>query len=143
MAWNIGGSPVQGHLPVIRSLPNVASAVGAGVTVYSRGRFCNEADTTPFLSVFTLCSHCEEVSEKYLDAFTAFSGSGIAFVSIGVCTHHLGVCTVYPSWRCTSLPFLYLQMSVILEAMADGGVLVGLPRAMAQKIAAYTMIVRW
>lgn len=32
-------------------------------------------------------------------------------------------------------------MSVILEAMADGGVLVGLPRAMSQKIAAYTMIV--
>lgn len=110
VAWSISGSPVQGHLPVIRSLPNAAASVRAGVTVYSRGHYCNESDAAPFLSVFTLCSHCEEVSEKDLDAFTTFSGCGITF------------------------------MSVILEAMADGGVLVGLPRAMAQRIAAYTMI---
>ena len=32
-------------------------------------------------------------------------------------------------------------MGMALEAMADGGVLVGIPRSMADKIAAYTMIV--
>jgi len=32
-------------------------------------------------------------------------------------------------------------MAVALEAMADGGVLVGIPRPMAQRIAAYTMMV--
>ena len=83
MAWNISGSPVQGHLPVIRSLPNVAASVRAGVSAYSRGHYCNESDAIPFLSVFTLCSHCEEVAEEYLDTFKAFSGSGIAFVSTG------------------------------------------------------------
>lgn len=48
-----------------------------------------------------------------------------------------------PRMTQNSLPWLlpHPQMSVILEAMADGGVLVGLPRSMAQKIAAYTMIV--
>ena len=35
----------------------------------------------PFLTLFSLISHCEEVEEKYMNAFTAFSGSGIAFVS--------------------------------------------------------------
>ena len=32
-------------------------------------------------------------------------------------------------------------MSVVLEGMADGGVFVGIPRAMAQRIAAHTMMV--
>ena len=55
--------------------------VRAGVTVYTRGTFCNDADLGPFLSVFSLCGHCEEIPEKHIDAFTAFSGSGVAFVS--------------------------------------------------------------
>ena len=100
----MGGSPISGHLPVIRCLPTVASSgettspflrsefvlghrlprvmiVRAGVTVYTRGTFCNDADLGPFLSVFSLCGHCEEIPEKHIDAFTAFSGSGVAFVS--------------------------------------------------------------
>ena len=32
-------------------------------------------------------------------------------------------------------------MSVVLEGMADGGVFVGIPRAMAQRVAAHTMMV--
>lgn len=79
--WNIGGSPIMGHLPVIRCIPNMASSVRAGVTVYTKGKYCNESDVKPFLSLFTLCGYCEEVPEKFLDAFTAFSGSGVAFVS--------------------------------------------------------------
>ena len=71
----------MGHMPVIRCLPNLASCVRAGVTVYTKGKFCNETDVKPFLALFSLCGYCEEVSEKYLDAFTAFSGSGVAFVS--------------------------------------------------------------
>ena len=35
----------------------------------------------------------------------------------------------------------HTQMAMALEAMADGGVLVGIPRTMAQKVAAYTMMV--
>ena len=81
IAWNIGGSPIVGHLPIIRCLPNVACAVRAGVTVYSRGKYCNDTDTKPFTSLFSLLGYCEEVEEQYMDAFTALSGSGIAYVS--------------------------------------------------------------
>ena len=80
VSWQITGYPVKGHLPVIRCVPTVGSSVRAGVTVYTRGRYCNEGDTGPFLTLFSLVSHCEEMAEKYMDAFTAFTGSGIAFV---------------------------------------------------------------
>ena len=47
---------------------------------------------------------------------------------------------------CTSEVYQFvlvaLQMAVALEALADGGVLVGIPRPMAQRIAAYTMMVQ-
>ena len=81
ISWIMGGSAISGHLPVVRCLPTVASSVRAGVTVYTRGRFCNDADVKPFLTLFSLVGHCEEVPEKLQDSFAAFSGSGIAFVS--------------------------------------------------------------
>ena len=89
----------MGHLPVVRCLPNIASCVQAGITAYTRGKFCNETDTKPFLTLFSMCGHCEEVQEKYLDAFTAFSGSGVAFVS-----------QYFYKWgrKGGPLPFLYL-----------------------------------
>ena len=81
ISWSMGVSSVSGHLPVIRSLPTVASSVRAGITAYCRGKFCNEADVKPFVTLFSLCGHVEEVPEKYLDAITSVSGSGLAFVS--------------------------------------------------------------
>ena len=77
----MGGSAISGHLPVVRCLPTVASAVRSGVTVYTRGRFCNDADVKPFITLFSLVGHCEEVAEKLQDSFSGFSGAGIAFVS--------------------------------------------------------------
>ena len=76
-----GGPPAMGHLPVIRCMPTLPSSVGAGMTTYARGKFCSEADAKPFVTLFSLCGHCEEVPEKYMNAFATF-GSGIAFVSL-------------------------------------------------------------
>ncbi|XP_041346752.1 LOW QUALITY PROTEIN: pyrroline-5-carboxylate reductase 3-like [Gigantopelta aegis] len=98
ISWNIGGSPMVGHLPVVRCLPTVACS--------GKVKIQNILE----MSYQCYCGYCEEVPEKYIDSFTAFSGSGVAF------------------------------MGMALEAMADGGVLVGIPRSMADKIAAYTMI---
>ena len=39
----------------------------------------------PFVTLFSLCGPVEEVPEKYLDAITSVSGSGLAFVSPFVC----------------------------------------------------------
>ncbi len=52
----------------------------SGVTVFSRGKYCNEEDIKPFLSLFSALGHCEEMEEKYMDAFVALTGSGLAFV---------------------------------------------------------------
>ena len=81
ISWMMGGSPVGGHLPVIRCIPTVASAIRAGISVFSRGKYSNDSDVKTFVSIFSLVGHCEEVPEKDIDAYTAFSGSGIAFVS--------------------------------------------------------------
>ncbi len=80
VSWQITGFPVKGHLPVIRCLPTLGTSINGGVTAYTKGRYCNEDDVDPFLSVFKLVSHCEEVEEKYMNIFAAF-GSGVAFVS--------------------------------------------------------------
>ena len=40
----------------------------------------HEADVKLFLTLFSLCGHCEEAPEKYLHAITSLSGSGTAFV---------------------------------------------------------------
>ena len=72
---------MMGHLPIIRCNPNMACEVRSCVTAYTRGKFCNEEDAKPFLTLFSALGHCEEVEEKYMDAFVAFAGSGLAFVS--------------------------------------------------------------
>lgn len=58
------------------------------------------------LGIFTSCGRCRFLDEKHFDACTALCGSGPAFVSL------------------------------VLEAMADGAVMMGLPRAEAQELAA-------
>jgi pyrroline-5-carboxylate reductase len=110
ISWSMGASSVSGHLPVIRSLPTIASSVRAGITAYCRGKFCNEADVKPFVTLFSLCGPVEDVPEKYLDAITSVSGSGLAFAAVG------------------------------LEGMADGAVLSGIPRHMALKFSAHAVM---
>lgn len=58
------------------------------------------------LAIFTSCGRCRFLDEKHFDACTAVAGSGPAFVAL------------------------------ILEAMADGGVMMGLPRLEALELAA-------
>lgn len=58
------------------------------------------------LSLFTPCGRVRFLDEKHFDACTALAGSGPAFVAL------------------------------VLEAMADGGVMMGLPRAEALELAA-------
>ena len=69
-------------MPVIRCLPNLGSATCSGVTPYTRGKFCNDVDLVPFLQLFSLVGHCEEVPERLMDPLSALSGSGIAFVRV-------------------------------------------------------------
>jgi len=69
-----------------------------------------EADRAIILKIFSSIGRCRFLDEKYFDACTALSGSGPAFACI------------------------------FLEAMADGGVMMGLPRPEALELAAQSAI---
>lgn len=73
-----------------------------------------ETDSAVILKIFSSIGRCRFLEEKHFDACTALSGSGPAFACI------------------------------FMEAMADGGVMMGLPRAEALELAAQSEIMyRW
>ncbi len=99
-----------GKQRVIRSMPNTPALVGAGAAAYARGSKATDADAQTARTILGAVGTVDEVQEKLLDAVTGLSGSG-------------------PAYGYT-----------IIEALADGGVLMGLPRATAIRLAAQTMI---
>lgn len=90
--------------PVVRAMPNTPCQVRAGMTVLCRGRHAQDLDLLVAREVFGAVGRCLELGEHYMDAVTGVSASGPAF--------------------------LYL----IMEALADGGVRVGLPRDVALEL---------
>lgn len=94
---------------LVRAMPNTPSLIGEGMTVLSPGPRSTDADLEAANAVFASVSRVRELEEKHLDAVTALSGSG-------------------PAFAC-----------VVLEALADGGVMMGLPRDVAVELAAQTM----
>lgn len=98
------------RLPVIRIMPNTPVAVGKGMTQYC----CNELVTADMLESFLQdmapCGKLDMLDESLIDAASALSGSGPAY------------------------------MYIFLEALADGAVACGIPRQKAMEYAAVTMI---
>ncbi|MDD5883270.1 MAG: pyrroline-5-carboxylate reductase [Firmicutes bacterium] len=97
------------QLPVIRIMPNTPTSVGKGVIPYCANDLVTEEMKGDWLEDMALCGLLDPLEERLMDAASALSGSGPAY--------------------------LYLM----LEAMADGGVACGLPRAKALDYAAMTM----
>lgn len=97
------------HQRVIRSMPNTPALVGTGAAAFSRGRSATADDAALAKKILGAVGTADEVSEKLLDAVTGLSGSGPAYVY------------------------------TVIEALADGGVLMGLPRATALTLAAQTV----
>ncbi len=95
---------------VIRSMPNTPALVGAGAAAFTRGSKASDVDADTARAILGAVGTVDEVSEKLLDAVTGLSGSGPAYVY------------------------------TMIEALADGGVLVGLPRATAVRLAAQTVL---
>jgi pyrroline-5-carboxylate reductase len=95
-------------IPVIRSMPNTPSMLGAGITALCRGRFVTEAQMAFASRIFETVGRTVVVDEKHMDAVTGLSASGPAFIYI------------------------------ILESLAEAGVKVGLPRDIATLLAAQT-----
>lgn len=95
-------------VPVIRAMPNTPSQLGAGIAALCRGRFVTGEQMQLAERIFATVGRTVVVDEKHMDAVTGLSGSGPAYVYI------------------------------ILEALAEAGVKVGLPRDTATLLAAQT-----
>lgn len=94
---------------VVRVMPNTAALVQKGASAYATGRGVTEKDVAAVEQIFTSVGRAYAVKESLLDAVTGLSGSGPAYV--------------------------YL----FIEALADGGVQMGLPRDLATKLAVQTV----
>lgn len=96
-------------LPVIRIMPNTPTAIGKGVIQYCCNDLVNASTLTGWLNDMRYCGLLDELEERLIDAASALSGSGPAY------------------------------MYVFLEALADGAVTCGIPRSKAYEYAAMTM----
>jgi pyrroline-5-carboxylate reductase len=95
---------------VVRAMPNTPVLVGAGATVICAGAHAGEADLVAAQRIFDSVGVTHVLDESLLDAATGLSGSGPAYIFL------------------------------IIEALADAGVKVGLPRYSAQALAAQTLL---
>ena len=95
---------------VVRAMPNTPALVGAGATAVSGGKHARPADLATARALFDAVGITIELDESQLDAVTGLSGSGPAYIFL------------------------------ILEALADAGVKVGLARRNAQRLAAQTVM---
>jgi pyrroline-5-carboxylate reductase len=67
-------------VPVIRVMPNTPALIGAGAAALARGRYAKESHEKTAQAIFETVGTAVAVSEKNMDAVTALSGSGPAYV---------------------------------------------------------------
>lgn len=95
---------------VIRVMPNTPALVGAGASAFALGKTATGADGELTKKLLSAVGSAFQVKESLLDAVTGLSGSGPAYVY------------------------------QFIEALSDGGVASGLPRDIATKLAAQTVL---
>ncbi len=69
-----------GEAPVIRAMPNTPAAIGEGATAIARGRFAKDDHLATALNILSTVGRVIVVEESQMDAVTAVSGSGPAYV---------------------------------------------------------------
>ncbi|XP_037966047.2 pyrroline-5-carboxylate reductase isoform X1 [Plutella xylostella] len=114
VAMGVSIATIEKNLPkearVIRVMPNTPALVQQGAAALSRGSRATAADAELTARLFRAVGTCDEVPEYQMDAVTALSGSGPAYIYM------------------------------LIESLADGGVRCGLPRDLALRLAAQTTL---
>jgi pyrroline-5-carboxylate reductase len=96
--------------PIIRTMPNMAVAIGEGMTVLAPGKSARPEQLEWATALFRSVGRAIVIAEEYMDAATGLSSSGLAYVYI------------------------------IIESLADGGLKLGLPRDVATELASQTVL---
>lgn len=97
---------VGGDVPVIRVMPNTPCSIGEGMVLYAPGPGVRSGEVETFLDNMAGAGRFAPLPERLMDAGSAVAGCGPAFADL------------------------------FIEALADGGVACGLPRAAAMEFAA-------
>jgi pyrroline-5-carboxylate reductase len=100
---------LDGELPVIRAIPNIAAVVQASMTALCRGRFADEDHLVLARRLFETVGRVARIEERHMDSCTGLAGCGPAFA---------------------------LE---VIEALALGGVKRGLPRDVSRLMAAQVL----
>ncbi len=102
---------LQKNIPVVRAMPNTPCLVNAGMTVLCPGRYASREHIELAKEIFAAVGLVAIIdTEELMDAVTALSGSGPAYGYI------------------------------MIEALAEGGVKVGLPRSLSTVLAAQSLL---
>lgn len=114
IAAGVTTAAIESHLPagtaVVRAMPNTPALVGAGVAAVAPGNAASADDLAWAEAILSAVGRVVRVTEAQLDAVTGLSGSGPAYVFL------------------------------LVEALVEAGVLVGLPRATAEVLATGTVL---
>ncbi|HJL18513.1 MAG TPA: pyrroline-5-carboxylate reductase [Sandaracinaceae bacterium LLY-WYZ-13_1] len=114
VAAGVSAATIEAHMPegarVVRTMPNTPALVDAGATAIAAGTHASEDDVALARRLFDSIGVTVVIEESLLDAVTGLSGSGPAYVFL------------------------------VIEALADAGVKVGLHRDSAQLLAAQTVL---
>ena len=97
-------------IKIIRTMPNTPALVGEGMTAVSKNTEINDEELELVLKIFESLGMVDVIEEEMMDIIPAISGSSPAYVYM------------------------------LIEAMADGGVLQGLPREKAYQYAAQAVL---
>lgn len=97
---------IETRMPVIRAMPNTACRIGCGMTVISKGSHADDSHLETASTIFSTLGKCIALEEIHMNVVTSLSASGPAF------------------------------MYVMMESLADGGVMCGLPRSVASELVA-------
>jgi pyrroline-5-carboxylate reductase len=103
-------SALEREIRVIRMMPNMPALIGCGATALAKGKYATDADVAAVLELSDAVGISVVVAEDLMDAVTGLSGCGPAYGFI------------------------------MIEALADAGVLMGLSREASQKLAAQTIL---